>query len=100
VQVWLAQGPHDADDETQDVAVAFAAAAAAAAAAAVEHVIADQALQRGVPRQRPGVEQHGRRRLGQRPARQARSQPRDRPEEERQEALRARNSADRVSRLA
>jgi hypothetical protein len=93
VQVWLAQGPHDADDETQDVAVAFAAAA-------VEHVIADQALQRGVPRQRPGVEQHGRRRLGQRPARQARSQPRDRPEEERQEALRARNSADRVSRLA
>jgi hypothetical protein len=49
----------------------------------------------------PGVEQHGRRSLGQRPARQARSQPRDRPEEQRQEALRARNSAeDHVSRLA
>jgi hypothetical protein len=34
------------------------------------------------------VVQHGRRRLGHRPGGQARRQPRDRPEEQRQEALR------------
>jgi len=72
----LAQGPHDADDEMQDAVVGVG-----------EHVVADQALQRGVPRQRPGVVQHGRRRLGHRPGRHARRQPRDRPEEQRQEAL-------------
>lgn len=77
--MWLAQGPHDADDEMQDAVVV--------AAGGVEHVVADQALQRGVPRQRPGVVQHGRRRLGHRPGRHARRQPRDRPEEQRQEAL-------------
>jgi len=77
-QVWLAQGPHDADDEMQDAVVV----------AAVEHVVADQALQGGVPRQRPGVVQHGRRRLGHRAGGQAHRQPRDRPEEQRQEALR------------
>ena len=86
MQQGLAQGPHDADDEMQDAVVA----------AAVEHVVADQPLQRGVPRQRPGVVQHRRRRRRRRPRRHARRQPRDRPEEQRQEALHAHASANRL----
>lgn len=61
--------------------------AVVAAAAVDEHVVADQPFQRGVPRQRSGVEQHRGRRRRHRPGRHAGRQPRDRPEEQRQEAL-------------